>query len=150
MRPLIHIGYHKTATTWLQRSVFVSRDAGFALAGSSRDLPSYFANIHSFAFDPTAARDKFGPRVERAEEEGLVPALSAERLSGDPHRGGFDGKLVADRLAETFPEARVLVVFREQGSMLYSLYKQYMKRGGGCLVRAIRQRVGSALPLRTS
>jgi hypothetical protein len=37
---------------------------------------------------------------------------------------------IAERLAATFPEARVLVVIREQAQMLVSAYKQYVKRGG--------------------
>jgi len=49
-----------------------------------------------------------------------VPVLSAERLSGNPDSGGYDSVHVAEYLAATFPEARVLIVIREQADMLVS------------------------------
>ena len=30
MTPLIHIGYHKTGTSWLQKHVFLNEEAGFS------------------------------------------------------------------------------------------------------------------------
>lgn len=128
MRPLIHIGYHKTGSTWLGRCVFPDRDAGFAVAVRPRDLHSAFVGVNPFAFRPEAAREALEPRIRAVRDR--VPVLSHERLSGNPHSGGYDSKTIAERLAATFPDARVLVVLREQVSMLVSLYKQYVKRGG--------------------
>jgi hypothetical protein len=128
VRPLLHIGYHKTGSTWLGRCVFPDRDAGFAVAARPRDLHSAFVGVNPYAFQPEATREAFEPRIRAIREK--VPVLSHERLSGNPHSGGYDSKVIAERLAATFPDARVLVVLREQRSMLVSLYKQYVKRGG--------------------
>ena len=40
--------------------------------------------------------------------------------------------MIAERLHQTFPEAKILIVIREQNDLLKSYYKQYV-RGGGVL-----------------
>ena len=56
--------------------------------------------------------------------------VSFPRLSGHPYSGGYDSRMIADRVAEVFPEARILIVIREQRSMIVSTYKQYVNAGG--------------------
>jgi hypothetical protein len=135
MRPLLHIGYHKTGTTWLQKHVFPNVDAGFSFVAGGRRMRPAFVEVNPFGFDPDDARAGFEPDIREAGSRDLVPVLSAERLCGNPHFGGYDGRTIADRLATVFPDARVLVVIREQGGMLVSLYKQYLKRGGAASFR---------------
>ena len=52
--------------------------------------------------------------MKRAAESDSTPVLSAERLSGNPHSGGYDSLQTAERLHRLFPQAKVLVVVREQ------------------------------------
>jgi hypothetical protein len=59
-----------------------------------------------------------------------IPVLSHERLSGNPISGGFDSTLVAKRLHGYFPDAKILIVIREQKSWLLSSYLQYLTVGG--------------------
>lgn len=92
-----------------------------------------FIYTDPFSFDHAAVRDireRFRPAIEKAREQDLVPVFAAERLSGSPESGGYDSKQIAERLAATFPEARVLMVIREQRDMLVSVYKRYVKMGG--------------------
>ena len=110
MRPLLHIGYHKTGSTFLQRRVFP--EPGFSLVARAKALRPTFVEGDPFGFDARVAREAFRLGIERAQQEGLVPVLSAERLSGNPHSGGYDSKQIAERLAATFPEARVLAILR--------------------------------------
>ena len=133
MRPLLHIGYHKTGTTFLWRRVFP--EPGFSLVAGGKALRLAFVDGDPFSFDPVAVRQTFRPAIEEARERGLVPVLSSERLSGSPHSGGYDSKQTAERLAATFPGARVLIVIREQVEMLVSVYKQYVKMGGSGTLR---------------
>lgn len=100
------------------------------MVAGAKVLRPAFVEGDPFGFDAQSVREAFRPGIEKAQQEGLVPVLSAERLSGNPHSGGYDSKQIAERLAATFPEARVLVVIREQAQMLVSAYKQYVKRGG--------------------
>ena len=126
--PLLHIGYHKTGSSWLQKCVFENAKAGFSRVRGLKKLSLVEAN--PFDFEARKVSKKIEPRIREAQARNLVPVLSRERLSGNPHSGGYDSKIIADRLAAVFPTARVLVVIREQISMLVSVYKQYIQIGG--------------------
>lgn len=93
-------------------------------------MQSAFIQANPFSFRSEVARKKFEPGIERALTRGLVPVVSHERLSGSPYAGGYDGGILADRLAAVFPEARVLVIIREQTAMTLSIYKMYVRMGG--------------------
>ena len=129
MRPLLHIGYHKTGTTWLQRHVFGDPGSGFSQMSGAQRLIA----VNAFDFKPKWIRRQMGRKM--GEAQGLLPVLSSERLSGEPHFGGYDSELIADRLAAVFPDARILVVVREQTSMFLSIYKEYIRRGGAASLR---------------
>lgn len=144
-RPLLHIGYHKTGTTWLQRFLFSSQRSGVSSVASHHLVERAFVAVNPFCFHPAEARAGFEPALRNAAALGLVPVLSHERLSGNPHSGGYDSRAIADRLAQTFPEARVLLVIREQRSMLVSVYKQYVKQGGAASFRDYVRPVRGAL-----
>jgi Sulfotransferase family len=127
---LLHIGLQKTASTWLQDKVFRSAAVGFATVGGEAVVKRHLIAPDDMEFDPAACRSAFLERIEAAGAERLVPVLSAERLSGDMLYGAYDSVRLADRLAQTFPGAKVLIVIREQRGMLYSTYQQYVKAGG--------------------
>jgi hypothetical protein len=128
--PLLHIGFHKTGTSWLQRHAFRSEALGFATAGSEERIKERLVAPHDLDFDPAACRAVFAPRIEKALAAGLVPVLSAERLCGDMTHGGYDSARLASRLASVWPDGRVLIVIREQRQMVFSSYSQYVKMGG--------------------
>lgn len=122
----VHVGYHKTATTFLQRSLFARADT-FSAPWSIEDLDRLLARPAPFTFDALTARAE----LEFCAAVGDGPVVvSHEDLVGHPFSGGFAGPEIADRLAAVFPEMRVLVVVREQASMLVSIYKQYVRGGG--------------------
>ncbi|NDJ36116.1 MAG: hypothetical protein GYB64_15785 [Chloroflexi bacterium] len=128
---LVHIGYHKTATTWLQQHLFVP-DAGFMPVASRMELKTHV--IFAEPFDPMLVRNLMQPRLEEARRRDLLPVISYERLSGDPYPyGERDGALIADRLARIAPEAHILITIREQVSALVSLYVQYIRSSHGTL-----------------
>jgi hypothetical protein len=60
----------------------------------------------------------------------LVPVFSNERFSGHPHSGGYDSRMIADRLRGLFTGARILICIREQKKVILSCYNQYIKKGG--------------------
>ena len=129
---LLHIGYHKTGTNWLQRHLFGNPQTGLHWVGKSGgDHPvRQLVNARPLEFEAAASRSLFEPLLEEARSAGLVPVVSYERFSGHPFSGGYDSKEIAERLREVFPAAKVLVVIREQRSIILSTYKQYVKAGG--------------------
>jgi hypothetical protein len=134
---LIHIGYHKTGTSWLQAHFFGNPQVGTVQPfGRAEDLRPYLTVPDDFDFDPQSSRRHFGRRLDGLTlAPGQVPVLSYEALCGNPHGGMERGGVMADRLRAVFPEARILIVIREQRSMVLSTYRQFIKIGGGCSLR---------------
>lgn len=86
---------------------------------------------HPLDFKAESVRERIEEwRSAEASPWARVPVLSHERLSGYPHSGGFDSKELAERIATAVPDARVLIVIREQKSILLSSYRQYVVDGG--------------------
>ena len=127
---LVHVGYHKTGTTWLQRTVFPREAGSFDLVWKLREVNRLFVDPHALEFNAAAVRAQMLPGIEGAFGGGLVPAVSSEELSGNPHSGGHGSAEYARRLAEALPGARILIVVRRQPAMRESVYRQYVKRGG--------------------
>jgi hypothetical protein len=89
--------------------------------------------------------------LEVANEKQLFPVLSFERLSGNPISGGYDSAILCDRLKALFPDAKILVIFREQRQFLVSCYKQLVREGyAGSLKAFINPpSTGAKMPLFT-
>jgi hypothetical protein len=128
--PLIHIGYHKTGTKWLRGGLFLNRAAGYHWI--DKDLPPVrrIVRAHPLEFSAEAARRDFEPLIADADAKGRMPVICWGRLAGQAFSGGYDTKEIADRLKAVLPDGRILVVVREQRSMIVSTYKQYVKAGG--------------------
>jgi hypothetical protein len=129
---LVHIGYHKTGTNWLQAVFFGDDSTGYRWLGKRPATHPVHRLIRDrpLDFNPAATRSEFEPLIEEAETAGLVPVISFPRLSGHPYSGGYDSKEIADRVKAVFPDARILIVIREQRSMIASTCKQYVAAGG--------------------
>jgi sulfotransferase family protein len=128
---LVHIGYHKTATKWLRAMLFRDASAGYQWLGKGDDHPvNRLITVRPLEFDAAAIRRELQPSIDDAVAAELVPVVCFGRLSGHPFSGGYDSKEIADRLKQVLPEGRVLIVVREQRSMIVSTYKQYVKAGG--------------------
>ncbi len=127
--PLIHIGYYKTGTTWLQKWIFVDERCGYTLMPRTLGDDAFIA-VDPFADDGEHAAFLYAPLFAEAASRGTVPVISEERLSGLPLLGGYDANALAQRLHSAFPQARVLIGIREQRSMMVSMYKQYLRESG--------------------
>jgi len=127
-RPLVHIGYHKTASTWFQKQVYPRVDGAACLPRPA--IAEALLTPHALHFDPQDARRQLNAA---AGDAGGRLLLCHEELSGHPDSGGHNGclsKLVAERLRDTLPEAEIVVLVRHQLEMIASIYKQYVRVGG--------------------
>jgi hypothetical protein len=125
---LVHIGYHKTATSWMQDVLF--RPAcGYQPLMSHAEVFERISGPHPLAFDPEPARLLIAERASAAAP-GLARVVSSEILSGNPFRGGQDSPETARRLQRIAPGAQILVTIREQVSMAASMYMQYVSQAG--------------------
>jgi len=138
---LIHIGYHKTGTTWLQNELFRSENNVFeplSLQAKGRSTLSWDFLIgqdgyllSSFESNKEVIKASL---LKILKQKGgccsKVFVLTSERFSGHPHAGGFEAKILANRLNDIFPKAKILIVIREQRSFIKSLYFQYLSKVG--------------------
>jgi hypothetical protein len=127
---ILHIGLHKTATTWFQRQYLN------ALHGTGLEAVVDFPRTHGAfidpdwdTFDPAGARDQFAPEIERAKARGVPLFISDEGLGGRPTGSHHHQSVVLPRLAAAFPDATVLCTIREQRALILSMYGQYILRG---------------------
>lgn len=126
---LLHIGYPKTGSTWLQQFLFNNEDAGFVAPWRKDEVRKNLISPHAFDFRAADVREVFNKSRERCGTQSC-PVVSKERLAGCPFYGGYDSRELADRLIQVFPGASVLIVIREQKNMIRSVYNHYVKRGG--------------------
>jgi hypothetical protein len=119
---IIHIGLHKTGTTWLQQVLFKPR-YGFQLVNDAKEPWRDDVSRFLVTGRPRPPAPNLPPDVN------LHPIVSCERLSGHPASGGYDREAIAHRLAATFPGATILVGTREPASWRRSVYAQLVKEG---------------------
>jgi hypothetical protein len=125
-RPVIHIGYHRTATTWFQEQFYPRvRNGTFVPRMAVRDL---VIAPDAFSFSPEVARAGL---LQLGGGRRLL--VCEENLSGYLHNGGLGGLLskeVANRVHASFPDARIVVFIRSQPRIVAAAYAQYVKGGG--------------------
>lgn len=122
---IIHIGYHKTGTTWFQKNIYpyvmnkkyIQRDI----------VRKMFLEKSGLDFDARYVKNYF----KNTYEENII--ICEEELTGNIHTGGHHGFLtlgICHRLKNIFPEAKIVIFIRSQQSIIASTYKQYIKMGG--------------------
>lgn len=125
---LLHVGYHKTATTWMQKHLFMPAH-GFCQLLDHQHIFDLIVKPHGLRFDPAPAR----AAIEQAMATlapGQAPVLSSEVLSGHPFQGGHESDVYAERLALIAPGSKILLSIRDQMHIIPSVYMQYLQRGG--------------------
>jgi hypothetical protein len=131
MRPIVHIGYHKTATTWFQRSVYPAATSHIWVPRAR--VRQALLDPPGMSFDPATARAILG--VDGAARP---PILCEENLSGYLHNGGLHGFLppaAARRIREVLPDAHIVIFVRSQAQMAAACYLQYVRGGGTHSIR---------------
>lgn len=123
---IVHIGYHKTATTWLQKAVFPRASSHDFLP--RKVVQQAFLAAPGMHFDVEEARHLLG-----IEGRNRPLLLSEENLSGYLHNGGLHGFLAAEvarRIKAVLPEARIVIFIRNQFDICRASYAQYVSGGG--------------------
>ena len=121
--PILHIGYHKTGTSWFQKNFFPHvRGATYLDRRLVRDV---FFNTTAFLFDAKRAAQRLACKGR--------PIVSEEDFSGFPDNSGCLEALskdIAYRLHAVYPDARIVIFIRNQLEMLRANYLQYARGGG--------------------
>jgi len=130
---IVHVGYHKTASTWLQVSVFPH----LADVRYGDPLLAHFIVNLATAADPTFFAAGFRSVLRQIDQISGGPLLlSNEGLSGSLWDDDETGLRNAERLHGLLPAARILMAVRRQDEMLRSIHGQYVNEGGTRPLRA--------------
>jgi hypothetical protein len=103
---LIHIGCHKTASSWLPEHLFSGRHASFRPVAARYEGRKHLVEPESLEDSARTVGTALQPQIEAIARAGCIAVISDERLSGNPHSGGYDSREIADRLRSTSPIAR--------------------------------------------
>lgn len=121
--PLVHIGFPKALSSWMQKFLF-KPEQGFLNVLDSLHTTIGLIDPTPFSFnESTCIRFIEEALNKNLDSRSLVPVCSAEALIGNPYCGGYNAKQNADRIKQLFPDARILLVVREQNQLMRSLYK---------------------------
>ncbi|MEM9774671.1 MAG: sulfotransferase domain-containing protein [Chloroflexota bacterium] len=120
---LLHIGYHKSASTFLQNNFFPQIPVNFVFFPGAQK--QYLHMIQGRT--PLEVKDLhnwLGTKVENGEQTlHTTTVISNEVLSGHPHGyADFSAFEMGNNLKATFPNAKVLIIVRNQLNYLTSLY----------------------------
>jgi hypothetical protein len=124
--PLLHVGYPKALSSWMQNLLF-KPEMGFCKILDSLTLQLFLIDPPPFSFTVDKCEEWVDKVIHETEgSEHLYPVITGEALVGHTHCGGYNAKVNADRLFELCPDARVLIVIREQKTEIRSLYKTFV------------------------
>ena len=137
----VHVGFHKTATTWFQNNFFNEHPQIQYLGKAYPDHPSFrMSEIkETIVSEPDTT---YSARKTRRNLEDLLEdfPLNGHRTRGISYEGlsagdnWFGGRTfyVGERLRDVFRDhdVKILMGIREQKSMVESMYSEYVKLGG--------------------
>lgn len=124
----IHIGYPKTASTYLQFNIFdkLHKEGVLDFVWWKRQPKGFvqkLLNLPEWYFPFKEFEESL---FENNREINLI---SEEAIVGSMYYKTINAKSVADKIKRLFPEAKVLIVVRNQADLITSLYKQLIHQG---------------------
>jgi hypothetical protein len=121
---IVHIGYHKSASTFLQSSVFPQLPVNYLFfSGPDRKYLEMVESKNNLDADAIHAwiDGELERKYQGSQKE--LTVLSHEELSGHPN--GYDvidPFVTAENLKKVFPNAKILMIIRNQLDYLTSVY----------------------------
>lgn len=141
----VHVGMPKAASTWLQETLFAEHPQLAVLgtlraAGAEHDRfrqevrrlvrgGDLSADVPAFRDAVERLADGLQARLRHAGRPAALRGLSSELFAGD-WPTGRNTRFLAESLARCWPGVKVLLVLREQRSLLESSWREYVRQGG--------------------
>ena len=127
-RIYLHIGLHKTATTFFQQAVFPALSNEFDII-AGRDTIKLVREITT-TDNQEFNSDKIHKLIADLTTGERPILITSENLSGNPGIKYMNRSLVLNRLADLFPKAQLILGLREHWGLIGSMYKLYIQNGG--------------------
>lgn len=124
----LHIGLHKTGTTFLQEKVFpLFKDITYLTRPYTQH--NFAFNKLQYADDSLYCKEDILHELEKINSNRLL--ISDESFSGKPLNFSYINRsIIAKRLKEIFPDAKIMIFIRGQQELLFSHYSQYVSESG--------------------
>lgn len=122
MKKIIHIGYPKAASSSLQENLFKNHPSFHYLNVIHPSV--FYEMVYSLTeenFDSRKAETIFQQEVTQSFLKDKINIIADERFTAN----WIDYRMVADRLYHFLPEAKILVVIRNQADILRSRYDMH-------------------------
>lgn len=124
-KTVIHIGLHKTASTFLQRVLF-PKVQSYTYLTRPYIQHNFAFNKLQYADDSLFQYSEVEEELERINYEKLL--ISDEALSGKPVCFGYINRtIIAERMSKLFPNASIIMFIRGQKDILLSHYNMWVK-----------------------
>ena len=125
MKAIVHIGYPKTGTSWLQTCIFPFV-AGYKMVSRNQIL-TRLIRPEDHEFDAAEfvnhLSEQYGDKIIISHEDLLGNVVKWESR-------GRHAQQLAMRLHQSLPGSRIVIFIRYQIDLLASLYSEYVKSGG--------------------
>lgn len=130
----VHIGYHKTASSWFQFYGYKNSSRIRLLNDVRSDFYRIFMNTFvlpdKYNFDYQEYFKSFWtPQLKIGDDPTTIKGICEENLSGHFWTGRNSDTLL-QRVNDCFDSPKVIISIRQQDNMLASLYSNYIKNGG--------------------
>ena len=124
---ILHIGYHKTGTTFLQNNVFPAfPEVNYYDLVLCKKLFNDVYRRSTLEFDAAAVLSEI--ESHQVKDNGLPHLYSCELLVGEIGLGTIK-KEIADRVKQ-LGFKKIIITIRNQKRILDSIYRQYIQQGG--------------------
>lgn len=139
----VHVGIHKTATTWMQLHGFALHPKIKLLNAVGSPFEEFwyreFMDCGEFGFD----RARVAARVEQElrafdDDKDAIPIISEENITGHIYTGS-NAKRNAEHLFELFGRCKIFMLIRRQPDYLASAYSNFINHGGSLSFRGWMQ-----------
>lgn len=140
---LISAGFPKTGSRWLLKNLWEATQSGFGRVSDDGRVASEFILNNPNTFDPESLSSHYEERINELTQDNRVPVLHHEGISGNLFSPEPPNRQAFNQLRTTFPYARILLIVREQRSLLMSWYKHNVRLGLGVSIeRYLREQSG--------
>lgn len=128
-KKFIHIGLHKTATTYLQNHIFNNIE-NFELVTRPFTQHNKAFNMMQYADDTMYNENFILKEIEKFKDKNVI--FSDEAFSGKMILfSHINRTIIANRLQKLIPDAEIIIFLRDQKTILLSKYLTYLKFTNG-------------------
>lgn len=134
---ILHVGVHRTGTTFLQTRCFpylkgvhhvCLENYEYSDTGSPADRLGRMAGTNPLFLDLAAEKAALERSLATVEQQTVL--ISMERWFGSLWYGFFNNQVNSQTFKYLFPSARIILVIRRQDTLLESLYRQILRGYG--------------------